>query len=122
VLGDAQRIEQVLDHLLANAAKFTDAGHVAVYTRGAGAEVLIEVADTGIGIGQAHLGKLFTPFLQEDHRLNRRYPGTGLGLALVKRLLDVMDGRIEVESEKGKGSTFRVFLPASAGGQGKYEA
>ena len=87
----------------------------ALAARDAGAEVLVEVADTGIGIGQAHLDKLFTPFLQEDHRLNRRYQGVGLGLALVKRLLDVMDGRIEVESEKGKGSTFRVFLPAAGG-------
>ena len=113
VLGDAQRIEQVLDHLLANAAKFTDAGRVAVRTRSAGDEVLIEVADTGIGIEQAHLDKLFTPFLQEDNRLNRRYQGVGLGLALVKRLLDVMGGRIEVDSEKGKGATFRVFLPAA---------
>ena len=113
VLGDVHRIEQVLDHLLANAAKFTDAGRVIVRTRSAGDEVLIEVADTGIGIEQAHLDKLFTPFLQEDNRLNRRYQGAGLGLALVKRLLDVMDGRIEVESEKGKGSTFRVFLPAA---------
>ena len=113
VLGDAQRIEQVLDHLLANAAKFTDAGHVAVRIRSAGDEGLIEVADTGIGIGKAHLDKLFTPFLQEDHRLNRRYQGAGLGLALVKRLLEVMDGRIEVESEKGQGSTFRVFLPVA---------
>ena len=113
VLGDVHRIEQVLDHLLANAAKFTDAGRVIVRTRSAGDEVLIEVADTGIGIEQAHLDKLFTPFLQEDNRLNRRYQGAGLGLALVKRLLDVMDGRIEVESQKGHGSTFRVFLPSA---------
>lgn len=115
VLGDAHRIEQVLDHLLANAAKFTDAGCVAVRTRRAAAAVLIEVADTGIGIAPAHLDWLFTPFLQEDNGLNRRYPGAGLGLALVKRLLDAMGGRIEVESEKGKGSTFRVFLPTAEG-------
>ena len=112
-LGDAYRIEQVLGHLLSNAAKFTHAGHVAVRTRRAGNHVLIEVTDTGIGIGPEHLGKLFTPFLQEDNRLNRHYDGTGLGLALVKRLLDSMNGHIEVESEKERGSTFRVFLPAA---------
>ena len=115
VLGDAYRIEQVLGNLLSNAAKFTHAGHVTVRTRRADGEVLIEVTDTGIGIGQEHLGKLFTPFLQEDDRLNRHYNGTGLGLALVKRLLDVMNGRIEVKSEKGRGSTFRVFLPMARG-------
>jgi len=109
---DAYRLEQILRNLLANAAKFTDAGHVAVATRCAEAQVVIEVADTGVGIGPEYLDKLFTPFLQEDHRLNRRYAGTGVGLALVKRLLDAMHGRIAVESEKGRGSTFRIFLPA----------
>ncbi len=115
VFGDAYRIEQILDNLLSNAAKFTHDGHVAVRTRCTGREILLEVADTGIGIGQKHLGKLFTPFLQEDNRLNRRYGGTGLGLALVKRLLDVMNGRIEVESVKDEGSVFRVFLPVAEG-------
>ncbi len=112
-LGDAQRIEQVLDNVLSNAAKFTDRGRVALRTRRAGADVVIEVADTGTGIDPEYLGRLFTPFLQEDSRLNRRFEGTGLGLALVKRLLDLMGGRIEVESQKGKGSTFRIFLPAA---------
>jgi len=59
------------------------------------------------------LDTLFEPFRQEDSRLNRKYEGTGLGLALVKRLLNLMDGRITVESEKGLGSTFRVYLPSA---------
>lgn len=111
VRGDAHRIEQILNNLLSNAAKFTESGSVSVRTRQLDGEVRVEVADTGVGIGQEYLSRLFTPFLQEDHRLNRNYGGTGLSLALAKRLLDVMGGRIEVESEKGKGSTFRVYLP-----------
>ncbi len=112
-LGDAYRIEQVLDNLLSNAAKFTETGYIRVSTRYSGDQIEIEVKDTGIGIGEKHLGKLFMPFVQEDSRLNRSYEGTGLGLALVKRLLDLMHGHIEVESKQGKGSTFRVFLPAA---------
>jgi PAS domain S-box-containing protein len=116
VLGDACRLEQVLNVLLSNAVKFTDTGRVAVSTRRSGNHILLEVADTGIGISREHLGKLFTPFLQEDDRLNRRYDGTGLGLALAKRLLDLMNGRIEVASEKGRGTVFRVFLSAAEDG------
>ncbi|NBC17903.1 MAG: PAS domain S-box protein [Bacteroidetes bacterium] len=114
VQGDPHRVQQVLRHLLRNAAKFTDEGLVQIRTQRANGEVMVEVADTGVGIAEDHLEALFEPFRQEDNRLNRKYEGTGLGLALVKRLLDLMDGRITVESEKGLGSTFRVFLPAVA--------
>lgn len=113
VQGDPHRVQQVLRHLLRNAAKFTDEGLVQIRTERQNGEVMVEVADTGIGIAEDHLDTLFEPFRQEDNRLNRTYEGTGLGLALVKRLLDLMDGRITVESEKGLGSTFRVFLPAA---------
>jgi PAS domain S-box-containing protein len=110
VLGDPGRIEQVMDNLLSNAAKFTEEGAVTVTTRRDNGLLVVEVADTGVGIAPEYVGILFTPFMQEDMRLNRRFEGTGLGLALVKRLLDKMGGRIEVESEKGVGSVFRVFL------------
>lgn len=114
VQGDPQRIEQVLDNVLSNAEKFTSEGHVSISTRQEQAEVIIKVADTGAGMDPDYLKKLFTPFLQEDSRLNRRFEGTGLGLALTKRLVDVMGGRITVESEKGKGSTFSIYLPLAA--------
>lgn len=113
VLGDEQRIRQVISNLLGNAAKFTDTGSVLVRTELVEEEVMVEVLDSGVGIAEEHLGKLFTPFLQEDNRLNRRFEGTGLGLALVKRLLDLMDGRITVDSKKGVGSIFRVYLPSA---------
>ena len=115
VLGDPRRIEQVLQNLVANAVKFTDQGRVQIRAHQRAAEVVVEVADTGIGISETHLENLFTPFAQEEDWMNRHYEGTGLGLTLVKRLVDLMGGRIEVESQKGQGSRFRVFLPASRG-------
>lgn len=110
-VGDPKRVRQVLENLLSNAAKFTDKGSITIRTRSQEGEVMVEIIDTGVGMSKAYLKKLFTPFMQEDNRLNRDFEGTGLGLALVKRLMDLMKGRIEVESKKGKGSTFRIFLP-----------
>ena len=111
VRADPRRLEQVFDNLLSNAVKFTSEGRIAVRTWSEGREAGVAVTDTGVGMAPAYLSDLFTPFVQEDRRLNRRYGGTGLGLALVKRFLDRMDGRIEVESQKGAGATFRVYLP-----------
>lgn len=113
-LGDAHRIEQVLDHLLSNAFKFTSEGHVRAATHQDGKTVTIVVEDSGIGISPEYQARLFTPFVQEDQRLNRSYAGTGVGLALVKRLVDRMGGTVKVESEKGLGTTFTVHLPAAA--------
>ncbi len=111
VVGDPQRVEQILEHLLSNAAKFTQEGSVTIRTEKLDNEVLIEITDTGVGMSEEFLEHLFTPFSQEDHGLNRQFGGKGLSMALVKRLLDLMEGRIEVESQKGKGTTFRVYLP-----------
>lgn len=108
VMGDPERVEQVFDHLLSNAIKFTEAGEVTVRTAVEGGCVRCVVEDTGIGIAPEYLDGLFEPFSQEDYRLNRKYGGSGLGLAITKRLLDAMGGTIEVETEKGKGSRFTV--------------
>lgn len=114
VRGNEARLKQVFKNLLSNAVKFTHSGSVSVnVSRHEADEVVIEVADTGIGISQDYLDQLFTPFMQEDTRLNRNFAGIGLGLAVVKLLIDLMNGRIEVESEKGQGSTFRIFLPVA---------
>lgn len=115
VLSDPRRLEQILDGLISNAVKFTSRGSVTVKTHAGKREVTIEVVDTGIGIADAYQDQLFTPFTQEDNWRTRRFDGTGLGLSLVKRLLDLLGGRIEVESRQDVGSTFRVILPAVRG-------
>ena len=111
VLGDAQRIEQTVEQLLSNAVKFTEAGHIRLATQVEDDAVRLAVEDTGIGIDEGYLDELFVPFSQEDNRLNRDYEGSGLALAIVKRLVEAMDGTIEVESTKGEGSCFTVTLP-----------
>ena len=111
ILSNPNRLAQVVDHLLSNAIKFTMQGSVSLRTYVENQQAVVEVTDTGIGISEDHLGYLFKPFVQEDMRVNRKFQGAGLGLSLVKLLLDHMRGRIEVNSEKGKGSVFRIFLP-----------
>jgi len=111
VRGDARRVEQVLLNLMSNAIKFTDLGKVRIECRREGEMVVIRVTDTGIGIKKTDLDKLFRPFTQVETGLTRQYEGTGLGLSICKKLVDLMGGTIDVESEPGRGSTFRVALP-----------
>ncbi|MEM8601471.1 MAG: ATP-binding protein, partial [Bacteroidota bacterium] len=113
VLGDPYRIEQVVEQLLSNAVKFTDAGHVALTTRLEERAVVCIVEDTGCGIAEEFLSGLFEPFTQEDHRLNRSYDGSGLGLAIVKRLVDAMEGTLAIESEKDAGTRVTLTLPVA---------
>lgn len=113
VAGDPHRLEQVMDNLLSNAIKFTEEGSITVSTRHTRQTVEIEIIDTGIGIADEFKEQVFDAFTQEDDWKNRRFEGTGLGLALVKKLVHLMDGTIDVQSRKGQGSTFRVVLPAA---------
>ncbi len=110
VFGDARRLRQILSNLLDNAIKFTKKGRVAMrIDRESSDEHLtlcFAIEDTGIGIMQDQVGQLFKPFTQIDGSTTRKYGGTGLGLSLTKRLVEMMGGTISVESEKGKGSTF----------------
>jgi len=101
----------VLKNLLSNAVKFTKAGGITVVAREHGEGVEISVSDTGIGIAPEALALIFEPFRQVDSSTTRRYRGSGLGLHIVQRLLEVLGGTITVESELGQGSTFRVWLP-----------
>ncbi|MBK8325490.1 MAG: response regulator [Betaproteobacteria bacterium] len=111
VVGDSGRYRQVLMNLVGNAIKFTQEGEVQVRvsTRSGEGEAMVletSVRDTGIGIGADKLAHIFDAFTQEDTSITRRYGGTGLGLTISRRLVELMDGRIRVESEVGKGSDF----------------
>jgi len=116
LVGDVARLQQIIINLVANGIKFTEAGEICVRVglteRSAeNVELKIEVTDTGIGIAEDVIPRLFQPFSQGDIGNRRRYGGTGLGLAICKRLLDAMGGDISLRSTLGSGSTFVVRLP-----------
>lgn len=112
VIGDSNRIKQVLLNLLSNAVKFTSEGEVVVRVEPTAANDLqFSVSDTGIGIPTHKIEQLFEPFRQLDSSTTRKYGGTGLGLSITKRLVDLMEGRLEVTSVIGEGTTFRVEVP-----------
>jgi signal transduction histidine kinase/ABC-type amino acid transport substrate-binding protein len=108
---DQRRLEQVILNLLNNALKFTEKGHVCVSCRSESDHYLLSVADTGIGIRQEDIPGLFQPFHQVDTGLSRKHEGSGLGLSICKKLMDMMEGTILVESQWGQGSTFTVRFP-----------
>ena len=117
VVGDSTRLRQVLLNLLSNAVKFTEEGEVVVHVGAerAGASsyrLQLAVRDTGIGIPEDRMDRLFASFSQVDASTTRRYGGTGLGLAISKRLVELMGGEMWVESEVGKGSTFHLAMTA----------
>ncbi len=112
--GDFQRITQILVNLIDNSLKFTSRGFVEVRLRGSdrtGYTVLLEVADSGIGISEEDQKKLFSAFVQLDSSISRKYEGSGLGLSIVRELVELMEGEILLESRPGKGSLFRIYLP-----------
>jgi signal transduction histidine kinase len=111
---DRTRLRQVLTNLVANALKFTPTGSVRVRVHANGARPRsIEVADTGIGIPSDRLQNIFRPFEQADNTTRRKYGGTGLGLSISRSICELLGCRLEVESEPGKGSTFRILLTAA---------
>ena len=113
LMADEAKVKQIFYNLLGNAIKFTpDGGEINIQTSLAGPMVRISVIDTGIGISSEDQKKLFTPFMQLDNSVSKQYEGTGLGLALVKELVELHGGRVWVESEPGKGSNFTFELPA----------
>jgi signal transduction histidine kinase/CHASE3 domain sensor protein len=111
---DAQRVRQILLNLLSNAIKFTDRGEVVLGVRATANEIQVSVRDTGIGIATHALKELFQDFHQLDAGDGRRYEGTGVGLALSRRLARALGGEIEVRSTEGVGSTFTLVLPRVA--------
>ena len=109
---DEGKVSQILRNLISNALKFTERGEVRVSARaGDAGEITFAVMDTGIGIAPADQQRIFEEFTQLEHRLQRGVRGTGLGLALSRRLAELLGGSLTVESEVGAGSTFRVTVP-----------
>ena len=114
VLTDPLRLRQVLVNLVGNAIKFTDQGEVRLAVRlnadSGRSSLCFDVTDTGIGMNEEQIGKLFQPFSQVDNSSTRKFGGTGLGLCISKHLAEALGGNIEVRSEPGKGSTFSVTI------------
>ncbi|EHP30545.1 multi-sensor hybrid histidine kinase [Sulfurimonas gotlandica GD1] len=116
VIGDPLRINQILLNLLSNSIKFTDHGEIeisveALILDAADSKLVFTIRDTGVGMTKEELDRIFNSFSQADSTIARRYGGTGLGLTITKQLIELMDGNISVESEKGVGTTFKVELP-----------
>lgn len=112
VRADGARLQQACRHLLDNAVKFTAVGQVLLSARRAAeGGIVIEVSDTGPGMDPQLQARVFTPFVQGDESLARRHGGMGLGLTVVDTLVQAMEGRIELQSEPGRGATFRLHLP-----------
>jgi len=115
VVGDGQRVRQIITNLVSNAVKFTESGSVvmrmsATYPDTNITELQISVTDTGIGMSEECIQKLFQYFTQADASTTRRFGGTGLGLAICQRLINLMNGNIRVSSRPGEGSQFEVTL------------
>lgn len=125
VLIDRELLRKVLSHLLHNSQKFTNAGAIIFGYRLLPGEIRFFVSDTGSGITSDKLDDIFDVFIQEDAAMTRGYEGSGLGLAIVKGIVTLMGGSVQVESEKGKGSSFLVTIPCevvhSGNGQTKQQ-
>lgn len=110
-IADERRMKQMLLNLLTNAVKFTPKGKVLLLVKNVNLGIKFTVSDTGIGIDSSQFQSLFEPFRQLDSRLNRHYEGTGLGLALTRKLAQLHGGDITLRSKVGEGSSFTLFLP-----------
>jgi signal transduction histidine kinase len=114
ISADEYKFQQIINNLLSNAIKFTPAGgSIDVFSKQEGDLVTITVKDTGIGILEDGLDKIFKPFIQLDSSLSRNFKGTGLGLTLVKKYVEMHGGNINVESKIGQGSSFRFEMPVT---------
>lgn len=115
IKGDKYTLNQIFQNLLGNAIKYTQAGNIEVRVLEENpGRIAVEVKDTGIGMSEEYLKKLFTPFSQEDMGYKREFEGNGLGLALVKKYVELNDAEIFVKSEKNRGTTFKVVFNKSA--------
>jgi signal transduction histidine kinase len=110
-VSDPTRLRQILINLLSNAAKFTEGGSVRLEVERTGGAFRFRVADTGIGMNEEQLARVFEPFQQADTSTTRKHGGTGLGLTISSRLCRLLGGVLQAESRPGEGSTFTATLP-----------
>ena len=111
ILGDRYRLEQVLKNLLINAIKFTDRGSITINAKVKNDHIMISIEDTGIGIADGELSKIFTKFYQAYTNNDRKNEGTGLGLFICKEIVKRHNGKIWAESKSGEGSKFVIEIP-----------
>jgi signal transduction histidine kinase len=111
IYSDQDKIKQIILNLLSNAAKFTTNGAITLNARKENKTLIVDVCDTGIGITEEALGKIFDEFQQADTSTTRQYGGTGLGLTISRDLARLLGGDLTAQSEYGKGSTFTLALP-----------
>ena len=109
--NDQTKLRQILFNMLSNAAKFTKKGTVKLAITESGDDIKFAVIDTGIGMNEEQLGKVFEEFTQAESSTSKDYGGTGLGLPISKMMTEMMGGRMDVESEAGKGTTFSITIP-----------
>jgi two-component system phosphate regulon sensor histidine kinase PhoR len=115
--SDGTRLEEVLYNLLDNAVKFSrENGQIHLRATRRGSDMVLSVTDSGLGIGKEHLPRIFERFYRADKARSRELGGTGLGLAIVKHIAQLHGGRVEAESELGRGTTIRVVLPLRSAG------
>ncbi|MCA9489075.1 MAG: hypothetical protein KC621_04115 [Myxococcales bacterium] len=112
LVGDEVRLRQILTNLLSNAVKFTAHGSVTLKYRLVGQTLHVAVSDSGIGMTQRELSRVFDPFVQADTSTTRRFGGTGLGLSIARRLMDLMGGEIVATSVPSRGTVFELHIPA----------
>ncbi|MEN9907942.1 MAG: hypothetical protein RLZZ540_1083 [Bacteroidota bacterium] len=113
IISDEKILSQILNNLLSNAIKFTDQGSIKLYINilQESNKIAIIVKDSGIGINKNKLNRIFEPFYQGDNSLSKKYGGTGLGLPIIKKSVDMLNGEISVKTEEGKGTEFSILIP-----------
>ncbi len=120
-VGDPTRFKQILSNLIGNALKFTNKGSVVVHVKMLDSMLHCSVKDTGVGLDQTKISEIFEVFSQQDKSINRRFGGTGLGLPIVKKLVELMGGKLGVKSEGENGTEFWFELPLTSGIEVSYE-
>jgi signal transduction histidine kinase len=114
VMADPEELNRIITNLLSNAVKYNnDGGSITISAGKKKGSIFFTITDTGIGMSEEEKERLFEDFFRANNPLTRKQPGTGLGLAITKRMVEANFGRIEAESETGKGSSFTVILPAA---------